>query len=209
MNATDLFDAIGEVDAEKLQHCEQPRKAVRRGKLRIVGLLAAVIAVLFSTAMIVNAATDGALFGRLRIWINGEEVSEDDPRVAVSSKEDGYQIAVNLVDPEAEAATFENEVIAAHSEGAQEMLSIVRSGNQNNMQYLGFGLQVNRVIEDNGRILLQYGDDEIDLTEPLHRADQCVIDYTVTWDEGVTRLTITVTRDAEGNYSISSAPAKG
>ena len=207
MNAVDLFEAIGEVDAEKLSHCEQPRKAVGHRRLRFVGLIAAVIAILASSAMIVNAVTDGALFGRLRIWINGEEISEEDSRVSIASEEDGYEIAVNLADPEYENAPYENEVIAANDEGDREMLYITRSGNINNMQYLGMRLQFNHVEETDGKVLLHYGDDEIDLTEPMQRADRCVIDYTVTWDEGVTHLKITVTRDAEGKYSIATVPA--
>lgn len=207
MNATDLFHAIGEVDAEKLSHCEQPKKAVGHRRLRFVGLIAAVVAILASSAMIVNAATGGALFGRLRIWINGEEISEEDSRVSIASEEDGYEIAVNLADPENETAPYENEVIAANDEGDREMLYITRSGNINNMQYLGMRLQFNHVEETDGKVLLHYGDDEIDLTEPMQRADRCVIDYTVTWDEGVTHLKITVTRDAEGKYSIATVPA--
>lgn len=207
MNATDLFHAIGEVDAEKLSHCEQPKKAVGHRRLRFVGLIAAVVAILASSAMIVNAATGGALFGRLRIWINGEEISEEDSRVSIASEEDGYEIAVNLADPENETAPYDHEVITAHSDGDREMISVYRSFKNEKGGALCFGMQFNRVEESEGRVLLHYGDDVIDLTEPLRTSDRCVVDYTVNWADAVTHLRITVTRDAEGKYSIATVPA--
>lgn len=187
MNSYELFDAIGEVSAEKLLHSEQSAAPRRRKALRLISAIAAAVALMTATALLVNAATDGALFGRLRVWINGDqEINDVTERPAVGDKW---------------------EIIAAQDGDTQEVLSIERSSTDASETFLGFQIQVNRVEEVDDRILLHYGDDAIDLTEQLQSNDECMIDYSITWSNGSrTRLLITVSRDADGTYTVSTEP---
>ena len=186
MNSYELFDAIGEVSAEKLLHSEQPQAPRRRKALRLLVAVAAAVAVMTATALLVNAATDGAFFGQLRVWINGELVTEENERV----------------EPLAE-----QEIIAAQDNGTREVLTIQRSSTDDSGNFLGFQMQVNRVEEANGQIVLHYGDDAINLTEQLQSNDECMIDYSITWSNGSrTRLLITVSRNADGTYTVGTEP---
>lgn len=54
MNSYDLFQAIGEADLDKLLHSEQP-SAAKRSPLRLIGLIAAVLAVLVTGAFAVSS----------------------------------------------------------------------------------------------------------------------------------------------------------
>lgn len=211
MNSYDLFDAIGETSVEKVLHIEQPQAPRLRKTLRVIAAVAAAAALLAASALAVNAATGGALFGRLRVWINGELVTEREGNSSliacgtygVSGGQETIDAAGML------AAGDAQELIAAQNGDTQEVLSIERSSTDASETFLGFQMQVNRVEEVDGRILLHCGDDEIDLTEPLRSDDECRIDYTIKWNNGsVTRLLITVSRNTDGAYTVSTEPQK-
>lgn len=211
MNSYDLFDAIGEVSAEKLLHSEQPPAPHRRRALRVIATVAAAVALLTATVFAVNAATDGALFGQLRIWINGVLVTErkgnSSPIAYGTYVVSGGQEAIDAAG--ILAVGDEQEIVAAQDGDTQEILSIERSSADASETFLGFQMQVNRVEEVDGRILLHYGDDEIDLTEPLQSNAECRIDYSIKWSNGsTTRLLITVSRNADGTYTVSTEPMR-
>ena len=206
MNANQLFEAVGELDPEQILHSEEPRSAARPRGIRLAGLIAAAVVLLVSTALAANAATDGAIFAALepkpRVWINGEAVEEDDERVAVSSGEDDWQIAID--NPSGDNL----EVVTALGGGDAEMLSIYYYHVSEAGQVLAWSMSKNYVEEADGRILLYYMDHEIDLTEQLKDSRGCQVDYTVERMGGHdTHLLITVTRNADGTFSIASEPA--
>lgn len=200
MNSYDLFDAIGETSVEKVLHIEQPQAPRRRKTLRVIAAVAAAAALLAASALAVNAATGGALFGRLRVWINGELVTEREGNSSL--------IACGTYGVSGGQETIDAAGMLAAGD-TQEVLSIERSSTDASETFLGFQMQVNRVEEVDGRILLHCGDDEIDLTEPLRSDDECRIDYTIKWNNGsVTRLLITVSRNTDGAYTVSTEPQK-
>lgn len=201
MNTNQLFEAIGEVDAEKLRHSEQSPR--RHRPLRFVGVLAAVIASLAALTLIVNASTDGAMLNVLRIWLNGESIQTNDPRVQQSTDANGNDILQIDVDSK------DYELIAAKTDESKESLVIQRYLSNEDSQMLGFVMQVNQVEERDGKIVLSYGGDEIDLTEKLHNSDECTVDYSVYWDNKLaSHILIRVQKTANGQYYVFTEPAK-
>ena len=174
MNTNQLFEAIGEVDEGKLLHAEQPVRRTGRGTVWILGLLAAVVATLAAMTLIVNAATKGAVLNQLRVWINGEQISEEDSR----RMEEAGQIV--YTEEQAPTGKQDYEVIAARTDEDQEVIQVVTSRTTKNGSMIGMSMRVNWVEEKDGRILLHYGDVDVDLTEQLAHADSCVVDFRVT-----------------------------
>ena len=202
MNTNQLFEAIGEVDEDKLLHAEQPVRRTGRGTARILGILAAVVATLAAMTMLANAATNGAVLNQLRVWINGKQVAEED----CQRMEEAGQIV--YTEEQALTGKQDYEVIAARTDEGKELIQVVTSRTTKNGSQIGMSMRVNRVEEKDGRILLHYGDVDVDLTEQLSHADACVVDFREKWVDGEeTRLLITVRRDQEHGYLIFSEPA--
>lgn len=193
MNVDQLFEAVGEVSPEKLLHSEESRRVRRHGAVRILSVLAAVVAVLAAMTLVVNAATEGAVLNTLRQWFNGEPVQADDPQL--KNTESDY---------------WDWEYMAARTGENGESLLIQRSRSNENGTELGVIMQISRVEERAGKIILFYSGDEIDLTEPLGRADKCVVDYIIRSPEGLieSHVLITVQRDTDGQYYVFTEPAK-
>lgn len=202
MNTNQLFQAIGEVDEEKLLHSEEPVGRSRRS-LRLVGILAAVVTALAALTLVVNAATNGAMLNTLRVWLNGEPVQADDEQVVYSTDENGDNVAHLSV------SSNDYEFIAAKTDEKQEALMIQRYYSDEQGQSLGVALQVNRVEDRDGKLILCYGDDEIDITEKLRSADECTVDYSVYWSDKLkSHVLITIQRDENGKYLVFTEPAK-
>ena len=190
MNADHLFEAIGEVAPEKLLHSEEAKPVRSHKAVRMIGILAAAFAILAAMTLVVNAATEGAVLNTLRIWLNGEPVQANDPKL-------------NQID------TNDYEYFVAKTDKKGEWLEIQRYRSDNNGQELGFTLQKHSVVERDGKIILLYDSDEIDLTEPFKHSDKCVVDYTVSWSDSLkTHVLITVQRSPEGQYYVFSEPVK-
>lgn len=202
MNTNQLFEAIGEVEEERLLHSDQPVSKSRR-PLRLVGILAAVVAALAAFTLVVNAATEGAVLNVLRMWLNGEAIQTDDSRVSLNTNENGDDVIHLNVDSK------DYEFMAAKTNEKQEILTIQRYRSDENGQSLGFVLQVNRVEERDGKLILCYGGDEIDLTEQLRNSDECIVDYSLFWDDVLnSHVLITVQRGTNGQYCVITEPAK-
>lgn len=201
MNTNQLYEAIGEVAEEKLLHSEE---AVCRSHrpLRLIGILAAVVAALSALTLVVNAATEGAMLNTLRMWLNGEAIQADDERIGYSAgenEEDVFQPGVDSND---------YELMAARTNEQQETLLIQRYYSDEDGQFLGVVLQLNRVEERDGRLILCYGDDEIDVTEQLRSSNECTVDYSVYWSGKLkSHVLITVQRGTNGQYLVFSEPA--
>ena len=202
MNTDQLFEAIGEVGAEKLLHSEEAVGKSRR-PLRLMGILAAVVAALAALTLVVNAKTDGAMLNVLRMWLNGEAVQSDDPRLSHSTDENGDDVIQLNVE------SNDIELIAAKTDEKQEILTIYRYRSNENGQFLGFSMQVNHVEERDGKLILCYSGDEIDVTEQLREADECKVDYSIYYDDVLkTHVLITVQRGTEGQYYVFTEPVK-
>jgi hypothetical protein len=202
MNTDQLFEAIGEVGAEKLLHSEENVGKSRR-PLRLVGILAAVVGALTALTLVVNATTDGAVLNVLRVWLNGEAVQTDDHRVSYSTDNNGNDVIQFNVD------STDLEFMAAKTEEEQEILMIQRCRTDENGQFLGFAMQVNRVEERDGKLILCYGGDEVEITEQFRDADVCKVDYSLYWDDVLkSHVLITVQRGTDGQYYIFTEPAK-
>ena len=201
MNTNQLFEAIGEVGAEKLLHSEEDVGRSRRS-LSLVGILAAVVAALAALTLVVNATTDGAMLNVLRMWLNGEAVQTDDERISYSAGENGEDV----FQPSADSNDY--EFMAARTNEQQEALLIQRYYSDEDGQFLGVVLQVNRVEARDGKLILCYGDDEIDVTEQLRSANECTVDYSVYWSGKLkSHVLITVQRGTNGQYLVFSEPA--
>ena len=202
MNTDQLFEAIGEVGAEKLLRSEETVGRSRR-PLRLAGILAAVVAALAALTLVVNATTDGAMLNVLRMWLNGEAVQADDPRVSHSTDENGEDVIQLNVD------SSDIELMAARTDEKQELLTIYRYHSDEDGQFLAFSMQANRVEERDGKLILGFRGDEIDVTEQLRDADECKVDYYLYWDDVLSsHYLITVQRGPNGQYYIFTEPAK-
>lgn len=200
MNTNQLFEAIGEVDAEKVLRSERSTGKSRRSAIRLTGILAAVVAAVAAMTLIANAATGGAVLNTIRMWFNGERIEESDPRVTVTADEEILFDAGDSID---------NEFISAKTDKEQECLYIHRYRKDEDSQALGMTMQVNRVEKRDGRLILIYGGDEIDLTEQLRDTDECLVDYTVSWSDRLeTNLLIRVQRDQDGQYLVFTEPGE-
>ncbi len=90
-----------------------------------------------------------------------------------------------------------------------EGLVIQRYLSNEDGQLLSFVMQVNRVEERDGKIVLIYGGNEIDLTEKLQNFDECTVDYSVYWNSKLsTHVLIRVQKSANGQYYVFTEPAK-
>ena len=202
MNTDQLFEAIGEVGADKLLRSEEPIRRSRR-PLRLVGILAAVVAALTALTLIVNASTEGAMLNVLRMWLNGEAVQADDPRVSHSTDENGEDVI------QVNAGSDDYDFMSAKTSETQEIITFACHHTCEDGQYIGFSIMVNRVEERDGRLILGYCGDEIDITEPLRNADECKVDYSFyLYDVLKTHVLITVQRGPNGQYYIFTEPAK-
>lgn len=203
MNTNQLFEAIGEVAEEKLLHSEKPVSRSRR-PMRLVGILAAVVAALAALTLIVNASTDGAMLNVLRTWLNGEAIQTDDPRISQSTNENGDDVIQLNVD------SNDVELMAAKTDENQEILTVYRyRSDEDKGQFLGFSINANRVEERDGKIILGYCGDEIDLTEQLRKADECKVDYSMYFGSDLSsHVLITVQRSTDGHYYVFTEPVK-
>ena len=200
MNTNQLFEAIGEVSEEKLLHSEEPVRGSRR-PLRLIGILAAVVAALAALTLIVNASTDGAMLNVLRMWLNGETVQADDPCVSYSTDENGEDVILLNV------GSDDYDFMSAITSEEHETVTIQRYHTDEDGQSLAFAIMVNRVEERDGRLILCYGSDEIDLTEQLRKSNECKIDYSIYYYNVIkTHVLITVQRGTDGQYYIFSEP---
>lgn len=203
MNTNQLFEAIGEVDSKKLLHSERSLSKTKHPSVRLIGILAAVLTALTAFALVANAATKGLLLNELRMWLNGEPISSDDPRISQTTDEPESDFLMG------EAETVDNELIAAKTNENGEFLTVKRYHSSSDGQSLGLTMQVNHVEEVNGRMILFYGTDRIDITDQLRVSDCCSVDYSIFWDKVLkTHLMITVQRGENGAFYVFSEPAK-
>ena len=203
MNTNQLFEAIGEVDSKKLQHSERSVGTKTRSSIRLIGLLAAVIAALTAFALVANAATRGILLNELRMWFNGEPISTDDPRISQTTDKPESEFMLG------EAETVDNEFISAKTDKNGEFLTVERYRSSGDGQSLGMTMQVNHVEEEDGRTILFYGTDRIDITDQLTLSDCCSVDYSIFWDNVLkTHLMITVQRGEDGTFYVFTEPAR-
>ena len=209
MNSQTLFEAIGEVDAEKVLRCEQPAKPRSHRKLRLIGLLAAAVAVLASMALLAGAETKSRpKDDELRVWINGRTAGAEDPRAAVASEADGYTVEVDFDESDTSPEGYYNrEAFSAVTGKTGEMVHAYYSARNERGVSLNVRIMKNQVIEEDGRIVLRYDGHNIDLTEQLQRSDQCEVEYVYEWVNGdETRVVICVDRAEDGEYRIYTEP---
>ena len=101
------------------------------------------------------------------------------------------------------------EFIAAKTDEKQEILTIERYRSDENGQSLGLVIQANRVEAQDGKLILCYGGDEIEITEQLREADECKVDYSIYWNDALkSHVLITVQRGTNGQYYVFTEPAK-
>lgn len=203
MNTNQLFEAIGEVEAKKLLHSEESVGQKKHRSLRFIGVTAAVLAVLTAFVLVANAATNGVILNELRMWLNGEPITAGDPRMTQMTDENKNELMLMEADP------TDYEFIAAKTNETGELLSVERYHSSADGQSLGMTMQLNQVEEENGRIILFYGSDRIDITDQLSLSNSCSVDYSIYWDNVLqTHLLITIQRGSDGTYYVFTEPAK-